>query len=157
MYVCVCFLGLHPWHMEVPRLQVESELQLPAYTTATTTQDPSHICDLQHNSWQRQILYPLSEVRDQTHILMNISQIHFCCATAGTPNVGFISSLRNLTPLISFSLFIVLNKTSSSFCLFGHAPQQAKVPWPGMNLCHSNDNIFNLLSHQETLGLPVLF
>ena len=30
-----CFLGLHPWHMEVPGLGVESELQLPAYTTAT--------------------------------------------------------------------------------------------------------------------------
>ena len=33
------FLGLHPWHMEVPRLGVKSELQLPAYTTATATQD----------------------------------------------------------------------------------------------------------------------
>ena len=31
----VCFLGLHLQHMEVPRLGVESELQLPAYTTAT--------------------------------------------------------------------------------------------------------------------------
>ena len=28
------FLGPHPQHMEVPRLEVESELQLPAYTTA---------------------------------------------------------------------------------------------------------------------------
>ena len=27
-------LGLHLWHMEVPRLEVESELQLPAYATA---------------------------------------------------------------------------------------------------------------------------
>ena len=35
----ICFLGLHLWHMEVPRLGVESELQLPAYTTATGTQD----------------------------------------------------------------------------------------------------------------------
>ena len=34
--------------MEVPRLGVESELQLPAYTTATATLDPSHICDLHH-------------------------------------------------------------------------------------------------------------
>ena len=34
------------WHMEVPGLGVESELQLPAYTTATATWDPSHICDL---------------------------------------------------------------------------------------------------------------
>ena len=32
------FLGLHLWHMEVPRLGVEWELQLPAYTTATATQ-----------------------------------------------------------------------------------------------------------------------
>ena len=26
------FLGPHVWHMEVPRLGAESELQLPAYT-----------------------------------------------------------------------------------------------------------------------------
>ena len=58
---CCCFfvvvvLGLYPWHMEVPRLGVESKLQLPAYTTATAMWDPSHICDLQHSSRQRQIL-----------------------------------------------------------------------------------------------------
>ena len=29
------FLGLHPGHMEVPRLGVQSELQPPAYTRAT--------------------------------------------------------------------------------------------------------------------------
>ena len=29
------FLGLHLWHMEVPRLGVKLELQLPAYATAT--------------------------------------------------------------------------------------------------------------------------
>ena len=47
------------------------ELQLPAYTTATATLDPSHICDLCH-SW---ILNPLSEVRDQIHIVMDTSWI----------------------------------------------------------------------------------
>ena len=31
--------------MEVPRLRVESELQLPAYSTATATLDLSHIHD----------------------------------------------------------------------------------------------------------------
>ena len=31
----------HSQHMEVPRLEVELELQLPAYTTATATRDPS--------------------------------------------------------------------------------------------------------------------
>jgi len=29
------FLGPHPQHRDVPRLGVRSELQLPAYTTAT--------------------------------------------------------------------------------------------------------------------------
>ena len=55
------FLGLHMQHMEVPRLEVEPELRLPAYTTATATPDPSHICDLHHSSQQHQILNPLSE------------------------------------------------------------------------------------------------
>ena len=59
------FLGLHPRHMEVSRLGVELELQLPAYTTATATLDPSHICDLHHSSRQCQILNPLSKARDQ--------------------------------------------------------------------------------------------
>ena len=36
-YVCICFLGLYLGHMEVPRLGVDSELQLPTYTTATGT------------------------------------------------------------------------------------------------------------------------
>ena len=53
-------LGPHPWHMEVPRLWVESELQLPAYTIATAMPDLSCVCHLHHSSWQRQILNPLS-------------------------------------------------------------------------------------------------
>ena len=53
-------LGLQLWHMEVPRPGVKSELTLPAYTTATATWDPAHICDLHHSSWQRWILDPLS-------------------------------------------------------------------------------------------------
>jgi len=36
--------------MEVPRLGVESELQLPAYTTAPAMPVPCHICDLHHSS-----------------------------------------------------------------------------------------------------------
>ena len=58
--------------MEVPRLGVESELQLPAYPTATATPDRSCIFDLHHRSLQRQILNPLSEARDQTHVLMGL-------------------------------------------------------------------------------------
>ena len=51
------------------------ELQLPAYTIATAMQKPSHICDLHHSSWQRQILNPLSEARDRTHSLMDTIQV----------------------------------------------------------------------------------
>ena len=40
----------HLQHMEVPRPGVESELQLPAYTTAMATPDPSHMGKLRH-SW----------------------------------------------------------------------------------------------------------
>ena len=75
------FLGLHLWHMEVPRLRVPSELQLPAYTTATATPDPSRVFDLHHSSQQYRILNPLRGSRDQTHNLMVANRIHFCCAT----------------------------------------------------------------------------
>ena len=64
--------------MEVPRFRVESELQLQAYTIATATWDPNSICDLHHSSKQCQILNPWSKVRDQTHILMDPSQVCYC-------------------------------------------------------------------------------
>ena len=57
-------------HMEVSRLEVESELHLLAYATATATRDPSCICDLHHSSRQRWIVNPLSKGRDRTCNLM---------------------------------------------------------------------------------------
>ena len=73
--------------MEVPRLGVNSELQLPAYATATATamQDLSLVWDLHHSSGQHQIFNPLSEVRDRTRNPMVPSWVHFRCATTGTP------------------------------------------------------------------------
>ena len=59
--------------MEVPRLGVELELQLPAYATAEATPDPSRICDLCSSLGQHQILNLLCETRDQTLILMDTS------------------------------------------------------------------------------------
>ena len=75
------------WHMEVPRLRAESELQLLADATATATPDPSQVCNLHHSPRQCQIPDPLSKARDQTCTLMDTSQIHFHCATMGTPRI----------------------------------------------------------------------
>uniref|UniRef100_A0A8D0U996 Zona occludens protein 1 n=1 Tax=Sus scrofa TaxID=9823 RepID=A0A8D0U996_PIG len=52
------FLGPHPWQMEVPRLGIKSEPQLPAYAT---------------------------QVRCRTRNLMVLSWIRFRCTMTGTP------------------------------------------------------------------------
>ena len=75
--------------MEVLRLGIESELKLPAYTTATATQDPSHICNLHHSSCQHQIFNSLSRARDQTCILTSTSQVRYHWTTTEIPNQYF--------------------------------------------------------------------
>ena len=71
------FLGQRPQHMEVPRLGVELELELPAYTTATATPDPScvRICAAHRNAGS---FNPLSETRDCIHVLTDTSQFCYC-------------------------------------------------------------------------------
>ena len=91
LFFSFCFLGPHLWYMEVPRLGVELELQLPAYTIATATWHLRCLCDLHHSSWQLWIPDPLSE--DWTCILMDTSWICFHCATVGTP-IPFFSTLK---------------------------------------------------------------
>ena len=115
LFVCLSFLGPHPRHMEVPRLRVESELQLLTYTTAIATPDPSCVCDLQHSSWQCRILHPLSETMDQTHNLMVPSRICFHSAMMGTPTVCVLISLwRNLG---SFRDGAIMNKFAMIICV----------------------------------------
>ena len=70
--------------MEVPRLVVKSELQLPAYTTTAAMPDPSLVCNLYHSSQQHWVLNPLNKARDWTQILMDTSWIHYLWATMGT-------------------------------------------------------------------------
>ena len=77
--------GTHPHHMEVPRLGVQSELELPAYERATATSDPSHVFDLHHSSWQHRILNPLSQARHWTGNVMVPGWIHFHCSMMGAP------------------------------------------------------------------------
>ena len=61
--------------MEVPKLGVESELQLPVYTTATAMQDVSCVYNLHHSSQQRWIPNPQIETSDRTPILIDGSQV----------------------------------------------------------------------------------
>ena len=74
-FISFFLFGPHLQHMEVPRLGVELELQLPNYTTATATLDPSCTNDLYHSLQQCRILNPLSEARDRTRILMETNQV----------------------------------------------------------------------------------
>ena len=62
--------------MEVPRLGVELELQVPAYTAGT---QQCHIWAVSatypHSSQQCRILNTLKEAKDQTRILMTLCWI----------------------------------------------------------------------------------
>ena len=69
------FFLFHFRAARVPRLGVKLELQLQAYTTATATEDPSHICNLCRSLWQYWILNLLSETKDQKHILMDTCRV----------------------------------------------------------------------------------
>ena len=74
------FLGPKLQHMEVPRLGIESELWLQAYTTVTAMPDLSRDSDLHHSSWQCRILNPLMEAMDTSQVLNPLSH-------TGTPKV----------------------------------------------------------------------
>ena len=88
--------------MEVPRLGFELELQLPD-ALATAMQDPSRIFHLQHSSLQRRILNPLSEAREQTHILMNSSWARWLLSHEGNSPNSLV-----LNAEFSFSLCLLL-------------------------------------------------
>ena len=87
-------LWLHLRHMEVPRLGVQLELELPAYTTATATPDLSCVCNL-HSSlqrkpdplthWSRPGVKPLS--------LSILVRYLTCWVTMGTPELIFDDNL----------------------------------------------------------------
>ena len=101
------FPGLHLRHMEVPRLGVKSELQLPAYATATATLGLSCIYDLHHSSQQPRILNPLSKARDQTSSWLLVgfvtaeSQWELQTTWVWTPPLPLINWVTWMSSLIS--------------------------------------------------------
>ena len=92
--------------MEVPRLGVELEQYLPAYTIASAMPDPSHVCDLHHSSQQFQILNPLREARDQTQVLMHTRQVRYFWAMIETPSLYFWKIVLLGIEFLVNSLFI---------------------------------------------------
>ena len=97
--------------MEIPRLGTESELQLPAYTTATATQDLSRICDLHRRLWQCQIPNLLSEARDRT--LIDTSQVLNPLSHNG--NSVFLSPQK----LVKAHILPKENISLITICIFG--------------------------------------
>ena len=64
---------LHLLHMDVSGLKVKLGLQLPAYTTVTSTPGLSHICNLCCNLQQCQIHKSLRKAKDRAGILAEIA------------------------------------------------------------------------------------
>ena len=142
--------------MEVPRLGVESELQLPGCTTATVMQDLSRICNLYPSSWQRQILNPLSEARHRTRNLMVPSRSRFHCAMTGTPelplkhfqnsvknnfipNSGIFIALAIFLPELQSSDFLAKRSLHPTRCTSHlhhspHSPGASVNPFPHLHL-----------------------
>ena len=75
--------------MEVPRVGVEFELQLPASATATATWEPSCICSLHCSLWQHQNRNSLSKARGQICILMDTSWVLNWLSHNGNPQANF--------------------------------------------------------------------
>ena len=71
--------------MEVPRLGVELELYLLAYTTAKQCRIQVTSVTYPTAHGNAGILNPLSKARDRICILMDPRHIRFHCATTGTP------------------------------------------------------------------------
>ena len=130
--------------MAVPRLGVELELQLPAYSTATAMRGPSHVCDLHHNSQQCQIPNPQSEARDQTPILMDPTQIHFLCTRIGTPccffSFSFLFLHLYLQHMEVLGLGVELELQLQAHTTAIATPDLSRI----CNLCCSSNNVGSL-------------
>ena len=91
LFVCFCLFRAKPsaYGSSQARGWVGATATAVGLHHSTATWHPSRICDLQHSSWQCQILNPLSEARDWTCILVDASQIRFRWAMMGTPLLHF--------------------------------------------------------------------
>ena len=143
-------MGLHLRYTEVPRLEVKSEPQLLAYVTATATQNLSCINNIYHRSWQCQIPYPLSEAKDGIGIRMDSSQIHFHCATMGTPKSYIFLKLKLIWYVYHIIRFKIIRFKIS--CLtqqkFSKCPYIRKISKPQEFVKNANSlSLHNFITH----------
>ena len=92
---------MHLWYTEVPICGL--------YCNHSNTGSKNCVGNLNHSSWQHQILNPLSKTRDWTRILLGTSQVHYHWVMIGTPSltyssVLFIASHKFGLPMVLFSL-----------------------------------------------------
>ena len=106
------FLGPHLRRMEVPRLGVWLELQLPVYATATATPDLSCVFGLHCSSQQLQILNPLNKTRDGTRNLVVSFLLHH----------NRNSWLSNFEIKVHFNILINLTSKLLNFCVSWYSP-----------------------------------
>ena len=88
------FLGLRLQHMKVPKLEVKSEMKLPAYTTTIATLDLSCLCNLYCSLLQCWIINPLATIEPTSswtlcQVLNLLSQM----GTLKTDSLSLISFL----------------------------------------------------------------
>ena len=145
IYICVCvcvyiyiFLSYYSyfhfqshtcWHMEVPELGVESELQLLSCATATATQDLSCIHDLHCNLEQCWILNPLSETRGQTCILTETTQVFNSWSHKGNSNLNslvafYLQALQEQSTHTPTLLGVLLGRKPQLLATLGTAQQR---------------------------------
>ena len=135
-----CFSGPYLQHTEVSRLGVKSELQLPAYTTATATQDQSCIFNLNHSLGQCQIPDPLSKARNWTFILMDTSRICFHCAMVETPFNTFLSEIYWIcSALVVCFRFLSINHGKKVVWLFSGLKRKTTTTYKHLLYCKLNN------------------
>ena len=69
--------------------QARGQIRAAAAGLRHSNSDPSQVCDLHHSSQQRQILNPLSKVRDRTCILKDPSWVHKPLSHEGNSTASF--------------------------------------------------------------------
>ena len=103
--------------MEVLRLGVELELELPVYTTATAPWDPSRVRNLQDTLQQCWILNPLIKTGIQPTSLQVLCWV-----------LNLWSHNRNSSPNSSFLFDFLLGRSMQRFDVGSHFPDQGLNP-----------------------------